>query len=71
MGDGVTCEDQDECTLDTDNCNVNAKCTNTEGSYDCHCNKGYQGDGISCNGKLLGFTFMSLMSGHGDQYTNE
>ena len=28
-GDGVTCEDVNECFRKTDNCDVNAKCTNT------------------------------------------
>ena len=32
-------------------CNVNAECTNKNGSYTCNCNNGYYGDGISCQGK--------------------
>ncbi|XP_072018563.1 uncharacterized protein [Amphiura filiformis] len=36
----------DECTVGTDNClSGTAMCTNTEGSFMCHCNVGYEGDG--------------------------
>jgi hypothetical protein len=47
-GDGVTCSDDDECTLVTDDCDPNADCTNTPGSFTCACNLGFTGDGISC-----------------------
>ena len=43
--------DVDECTDDTDDCDDNAVCTNTVGSYACHCKPGYSGDGVTCNGK--------------------
>ena len=44
--------DIDECTLNTDNCDVDtrATCTNVPGSFSCACNVGYSGDGISCVG---------------------
>ena len=32
---------------------MNAKCTNTEGSYTCGCLVGYEGDGKNCTGKRL------------------
>ena len=41
--------DVDECVLRTHNCDINANCSNTNGSYACTCNKGYIGDGISGN----------------------
>ena len=42
------CTNLDECTLETDNCNDNATCTDNAGSYDCACNSGYAGDGVDC-----------------------
>ncbi|MGK3963651.1 FG-GAP-like repeat-containing protein [Sorangium sp. So ce118] len=51
--DGLTCQsgtctDVDECALGTDNCDANAACTNTVGSFTCACNAGYEGDGVTC-----------------------
>jgi len=31
-------------------CDVNADCTDTAGSYDCSCRSGYEGDGFNCTG---------------------
>ena len=42
--------DIDECILGTDNCDANAACTNTIGSFTCACNAGYSGDGVTCTG---------------------
>ena len=42
--------DLDECTTSND-CDRNALCTNTEGSYLCRCIRGYEGDGRTCTGK--------------------
>ena len=41
------CVDVDECAGDND-CDDNASCTNTEGSYTCRCNTGFSGDGETC-----------------------
>ena len=43
--------DLDECTTHTHNCDVNADCINSVGSYSCKCNAGYTGDGQICSGK--------------------
>ena len=45
--------DIDEC-MDTslNNCDRdNGNCTNTEGSFNCSCNAGYSGDGVTCDSK--------------------
>ena len=43
--------DINECENGDDNCNENANCTNTEGSFTCSCNPGYTGDGVNCTSK--------------------
>lgn len=43
--------DVDECSGDND-CNENASCKNSPGSYRCQCTTGYEGDGKYCFGKL-------------------
>ena len=45
--------DIDECATDIDNCDINADCTNIEGSYTCTCRNLYFGDGLSCSSKIL------------------
>ncbi|XP_055855625.1 multiple epidermal growth factor-like domains protein 8 [Episyrphus balteatus] len=43
------CPDVDECGLGLHDCHKEAKCTNTHGSFSCHCRRGYIGDGrLSC-----------------------
>ena len=43
------CTDIDECTLGTHNCDNEASCNNTVGSFECSCNDDYIGDGITCS----------------------
>ena len=44
--------DIDECASAFANkCDSKANCTNTEGSYNCTCFKGYSGNGTNCTGK--------------------
>uniref|UniRef100_A0A1I8GF76 EGF-like domain-containing protein n=1 Tax=Macrostomum lignano TaxID=282301 RepID=A0A1I8GF76_9PLAT len=40
--------DIDECALKLHNCDPNAQCINTPGSYKCQCKTGYFGDGFNC-----------------------
>lgn len=46
--------DEDECAAEDHNCNPNADCVNTPGSYRCTCKEGFNGDGFSCSGKTVG-----------------
>jgi hypothetical protein len=48
-GDIGACEDVDECTNGANNCDGNATCTNTPGSFTCACNAGFEGDGVTCS----------------------
>lgn len=44
--------DVNECANEeTNECDTNALCTNTNGSYVCRCTKGFKGDGRNCTGK--------------------
>ena len=46
--------DVNECLNSSLNdCDVNASCMDTFGSYMCSCNDGYFGNGFNCSGKLL------------------
>ena len=40
----------DECAKHSDNCDTNAKCTDTIFSFSCECNDGYEGTGVNCEG---------------------
>lgn len=44
-------EDFDECKDHQDNCGQHATCDNTAGSFACKCNDGFDGDGVTCEGK--------------------
>ena len=44
--------DIDECSNGSHDCDVNANCTNTNGSHSCTCKEGYTGKGESCQGKI-------------------
>ena len=42
--------DIDECNEGTHNCGSNARCVNEPQSFSCHCDQGFSGNGIVCQG---------------------
>ena len=40
--------DINECELDSDDCDENAECSDSIGSFGCSCNFGYMGSGRDC-----------------------
>ena len=45
--------DVPECETGVDNCHQNAMCFNTIGSFECMCNAGFTGNGITCTGNYI------------------
>ena len=45
----ISYADINECLRNP--CDRNARCVNNVGSFTCSCNRGYSGDGKTCNGK--------------------
>ena len=45
--------DIDECDLLIDTCHDDAECVDSIGSFVCHCNEGFTGNGVDCSGKEL------------------
>ncbi|CAK8688435.1 unnamed protein product [Clavelina lepadiformis] len=56
-------KDLNECMDNTHNCDKNALCINTEGSFTCICKEGYTGDGVTCKGLCEGKT-SEIIKGH-------
>ncbi|MCA9526781.1 MAG: DNRLRE domain-containing protein, partial [Myxococcales bacterium] len=46
VGDGITCDDIDECAAGP--CDPMATCENTPGGFECTCEPGFEGDGFAC-----------------------
>ena len=46
----ITIVDLDECAKGQHNCHQHAVCANGIGSFTCHCQSGYTGDGFFCEG---------------------
>ena len=63
----------DECSIGDDDCHENATCHNTQASYECNCNVGYNGDGSECYGRLCVISWMALgvFAGFGCVFTGE
>ena len=59
--------DTNEC-LQNSTCHPNATCTNTEGSFVCACNIGYDGDGIACSGKETIVEIWSIKISSGNNF---
>lgn len=41
-------QDINECRFGIDNCDPNAHCFNTAGSFVCRCRNGFTGNGLTC-----------------------
>ena len=55
--------DVNECgSAGTNECDSKAQCPNTEGSYNCRCLNGYQGDGKNCSG--TGFLYSTIYASY-------
>ena len=46
-GNGVHCKNINECMENSDDCPYDSECTDTEGSFTCACNPGYQDTAIN------------------------
>ena len=57
LKNGTGCLDLDECAMDTHDCSTeNARCVNTEGFYDCRCQKNFRLLHGKCFGPFCGET---------------
>lgn len=48
---------EDKCSTGLHDCSTNGTCVAREGSFDCECNLGFEGDGRICAGKFLSLLF--------------
>ena len=54
--------DINECMIGTHTCDAMSSCTNSDGSFECSCNVGFEGDGITCTGTVLSCYFLYMIS---------
>ena len=52
--------DINECNERSHNCHENATCTNLQPHFNCTCDSGYTGTGVSCSGKCLPYKLITL-----------
>ena len=52
--------DVDECSNETFPCGDNAHCTDSDGSFECNCLTGFQGDGFNCTGMYFTYLYRSI-----------
>lgn len=65
--DKFNCAEVNECLTGQHQCDKNADCINTQGSYECHCKEGYKGNGTYCERKnfnlfILYVDFSNILS---------
>lgn len=53
--------DFDECRFKTSNCDENADCSNSDGSFECTCNYGFAGDGTFCYNESMASCMMWII----------
>ena len=69
----IGCTDDDECALDLHHCDpIHAECKNTNGSYDCQCKQGFEGDGFDCHVRLeYIYKIFSIHKFHLEPFSNQ
>ena len=59
---GLSIADVDECARGTDDCAPNAECGNTQGSFQCVCREGFEGNGRTCRGLWISFSITKYVA---------
>ena len=55
-------KDINECAMNMSKCDENANCSNNDGSYNCTCNPGYEGNGFNCTGNNISTSLLCTVS---------
>ena len=59
LSGSTSCSNINECFDGTHTCDPNASCQDTDGSFNCFCNAGYEGDGFACSPCQTGYGSLS------------